>query len=125
MKTALLITAWAAALGLAFSGPALAGKRSRTTTTATTTTTTFATYTGGAATLDHPGRLLASNCFQCHGTNGHGMESLAGKSASDITGELAEMRRESINTEIMHVYAQGLTNEQIDLIADYFSKQQP
>lgn len=120
MKPALLITVWVAALGLAVSGPALAGKRkSRTTTTAATST-----YTSGAATLDHPGRLLASNCFQCHGTNGHGMESLAGKSASEISEELFEMQRETIGTDIMHVYAQGFTDEQIGLIADYFSKQQ-
>jgi sulfide dehydrogenase cytochrome subunit len=118
MKTAFLITAWVAALGLAFSGPALAGKRKRTTTATTTA------YTSGAATLDHPGRLLASNCFQCHGTNGHGMESLAGQSASEISGELYEMQRETIGTDIMHVYAQGFTDAQIGLIADYFSKQQ-
>lgn len=118
MKTALLVTAWVAALGLAFSGPALAGKKKKSKTQAT------AVYTSGAATLDHPGRLLASNCFQCHGTNGRGMESLAGQSASEISDELYEMQRETIGEEIMHVYAQGFTDEQIGLIADYFSKQQ-
>ena len=32
------------------------------------------------------GRLLASNCFQCHGTNGKGpgFDKLAGKSASSL-----------------------------------------
>ncbi|MFD2451435.1 c-type cytochrome [Ideonella paludis] len=32
------------------------------------------------------GRLLASNCFQCHGTNGAGpgFDRLAGKSANEI-----------------------------------------
>jgi sulfide dehydrogenase cytochrome subunit len=116
MKTALLVTAWVAALGLAISGPALAGKRR--------TTTTVSPYTSGAATLNHPGRLLASNCFQCHGTNGHGMESLAGSSASEIADELYEMKRETIGTDIMHVYGHALTDEQASLIADYFSKQQ-
>ena len=40
------------------------------------------------------GRLLASNCFQCHGTDGKGpgFERLAGKSANDIYHELVEMR---------------------------------
>jgi cytochrome c553 len=120
MKSAFVITAWAAVLGLVISGPALAGKRK----TRSTTTTTVSTYTSGAATLNHPGRLLASNCFQCHGTNGHGMEGLAGESVSEISEELYEMQRETIGTDIMHVYAQGFTDEQIGLIADYLSKQQ-
>lgn len=119
MKPALLMTVFITALGLAVSGPALAGKKKR-----SQTTTPPAVYTSGAATLDHPGRLLASNCFQCHGTNGHGMEGLAGKSASEISEELFEMQRETIGKDIMHVYAQGFTDEQIGLIADYFSKQQ-
>ena len=126
MKSALVITAWAAVLGLVISGPALAGKRKSgsTTTTTSVSTTSVSTYTSGAATLSHPGRLLASNCFQCHGTNGHGMEGLAGESAAEISEELYEMQRETIGTDIMHVYAQGFTDEQIELIADYFSKQQ-
>lgn len=146
MKTTFLIAAWIAALGFIFSGPALAGKKKKSSKTETSYSSvvedkssgkknkssskkssggsTSGTYTSGAATLDHPGRLLASNCFQCHGTNGHGMESLAGKSSSDISGDMFEMQREAIGTDIMHVYAQGFTDEQIGLIADYFSKQQ-
>lgn len=116
-------------LGVAVSGPALAGKKktttTRTTTTTTTTATTFSTYTSGAATLNHAGRLLASNCFQCHGTNGHGMESLAGESAREISGELFEMKQKPAGAEMMNVHAQGYTTAQINLIADYFSKQQP
>jgi hypothetical protein len=40
------------------------------------------------------GRLLASNCFQCHGTNGKGpgFDSLAGKSASSIYGDLKDFQ---------------------------------
>jgi sulfide dehydrogenase cytochrome subunit len=40
------------------------------------------------------GRLLASNCFQCHGTNGKGpgFDSLNGKSASEINKDLIEFR---------------------------------
>jgi cytochrome c553 len=53
----------------------------------------------------HPGRLLASNCFQCHGTNGNAvgdMEELAGEDADDILEELREMRARAANTNIMH-----------------------
>lgn len=37
------------------------------------------------------GRLLASNCFQCHGTNGTGgFDKLTGKSASSLFSDLKE-----------------------------------
>ena len=51
----------------------------------------------------NPGRLLASNCFQCHGTDGRGdgtFERLAGKSASEIYNELREMKAENKRGEI-------------------------
>ncbi|MDP1924190.1 MAG: hypothetical protein Q8K57_05335 [Thiobacillus sp.] len=89
------------------------------------TRTSTAPYTSGAMTLNHPGRLLASNCFQCHGTNGHGMEGLAGKSVSDIAGDLKEMAQKSPGAEMMFAHARGYNATQIDLIADYLSKQQP
>jgi sulfide dehydrogenase cytochrome subunit len=122
-----------AALGLALASPVLAdnkssksseSSKSSSSTTVLTTSSSTTVYTSGAATLNHPGRLLASNCFQCHGTNGHGMESLAGKSAGDITGDLFEMRQKPAANNIMNVHAQGYTSAQVNLIADYFSKQQ-
>lgn len=79
-----------------------------------------------AGTPPPPGRLLASNCFQCHGTDGRGdgtFERLAGKSASDIYGELREMRAENKRGEIMTIHALGYTDAQLRAIADYFSKQ--
>jgi cytochrome c553 len=72
------------------------------------------------------GRLLASNCFQCHGTDGRGdgtFERLAGKSASDIYGDLREMKAENKRGEIMTIHALGYTDAQLRAIADYFSKQ--
>lgn len=76
-----------------------------------------------SATLDHPGRTLAANCFQCHGTNGYGLEHLAGESASEIIEELAEMQTKNPRAEIMNAHAKAYTTEEIKLIADYFSKQ--
>lgn len=87
--------------------------------------TSMAPYTSGAMTLNHPGRLLASNCFQCHGTNGHGMESLAGKSVSDIAGDMKEMALKTPGAEMMFAHARGYSAAQVNLIADYLSKQQP
>jgi cytochrome subunit of sulfide dehydrogenase len=75
-------------------------------------------------TADPPaGRLLASNCFQCHGTNGRGgVETLAGESASEIYNELKEMQQK-VPPKMMDMHARGYTDAQIRLIADYFSKQ--
>lgn len=70
-----------------------------------------------------PGRLLASNCFQCHGTNGSGgFDRLAGKSSGEIYNELREMQQKS-PPKMMDMHARGYTDAQLRLIADYFSKQ--
>lgn len=69
------------------------------------------------------GRLLASNCFQCHGTNGTGgFERIAGESAKEIVEELTEMRTKT-HPGIMDTHARGYTDAQIKLIADYFATQ--
>lgn len=72
------------------------------------------------------GRLLASNCFQCHGTNGQGkdtFERLAGESVAEIVEELTEMRQENDRGEIMTVHAFGYTDAQIRALATWFSRQ--
>lgn len=79
-----------------------------------------------APTTPPPGRLLASNCFQCHGTDGKGdgtFEKLAGKSASEIASELREMKAENKRGEIMTIHALGYSDAQVRAIADYFSRQ--
>lgn len=81
---------------------------------------------GQSGSQPHPGRLLASNCFQCHGTNGNAlgdMRRLADRDADDIYEDLLEMRAASANSNVMHVQARGYTDEQLRLIADYFSRQ--
>lgn len=75
------------------------------------------------------GRLLASNCMQCHGTNGQprrgGIESLEGKSYSGLKNGLAEMARKNPTSdkeeEIMIVHAKAFTPAEIDAIARYLS----
>lgn len=71
------------------------------------------------------GRLLASNCAQCHGTNGSGgFEALRGKSASDIYNELKEEAANlAVGNEIMDAHAKGYTDAQMRAIADFLSKQ--
>lgn len=74
-----------------------------------------------AATLN--GRLLASNCFQCHGTNGTGgFDKLAGKSSSEIYGDLKEFASGKEDPDgIMAAHAMGFSDEQLKSIASYFS----
>lgn len=72
-----------------------------------------------------PGRLLASNCFQCHGTGGrdNSFERLAGMSERDLFEEMKELQREDVEREIMARHANGYSDAQIRLIARYFATQ--
>ena len=71
------------------------------------------------------GRLLASNCFQCHGTNGSGgFEKLTGKSALEIYSELKKFSTGSEDPNgIMAAHAMGFSDVQLDAIANYFASQ--
>lgn len=69
------------------------------------------------------GRLLASNCFQCHGTNGSGgFDRLSGKSANETYKDLKEFAngKEDPNS-IMAAHAMGFTDAQLRAMAVYFS----
>lgn len=77
-----------------------------------------------AAAVAHPGRPLAANCFQCHGTDGIAGElKIAGESVSEIVSALNDMRTRNPGSNIMNVHALAYTPAEITLIADYFSKQ--
>jgi cytochrome c553 len=71
----------------------------------------------------HPGRLLASNCFQCHGTNGSGgFDRIQG--STEVLSELRKFASgEEDPTGIMAAHAVGYTDEQLRLIADFLFKQ--
>ena len=77
-----------------------------------------------AGSIDLPGRLLASNCFQCHGSNGYAGELKIGdQSASSIISDLNEMKTKDPRSNIMNLHARAYTTEEIKLIAEYISKQ--
>lgn len=71
------------------------------------------------------GRLLASNCFQCHGTNGKGpgFERLTGESANEIYKELQEFRSGKEGKGIMAAHALGYTDAQLRVLAQWLSTQ--
>lgn len=65
------------------------------------------------------GRLLASNCFQCHGTGGvGGFENIRGGEASEIREYLSQ----AANSGIMAAHAQGYTTAQINAIITYLQQ---
>ena len=72
-----------------------------------------------------PGRLLAAQCAQCHGTNGAGpgFDNIAGKSASEMFHELREMKYRTQIESIMDRQARGYTDDQLLLISTFLSTQ--
>lgn len=82
------------------------------------------TVLGRASAMDHPGRTLSANCFQCHGTNGYAGElKIAGMGYSELVSKLTSYRTRDPKLDIMYFHAQAYTDTEINLIADYFSKQ--
>ncbi len=78
------------------------------------------TPTDPVVTTPTVGRLLASQCAQCHRTDANpnkGFEDLIGE---EIYGELVEMKQKN-KLELMHLQAKGYSDEQIRLIDDYFN----
>jgi cytochrome c553 len=73
------------------------------------------------------GRLLASGCFQCHGSGGvGGFERLAGRGADDLVRELQRLRAEDereAGQNIMVRHARGYSDAQIHALAQWLSRQ--
>lgn len=78
---------------------------------------------GAAAAVAQPanteGRLLASNCFQCHGTLGTGgFDNIRGSEASEVLEYLTK----TANRDIMAAHAQGYTRAQLQSIIAYLQQ---
>lgn len=71
------------------------------------------------------GRLLASNCFQCHGTNGKGpgFDKLAGKSARKLFDEMKEYQSGEEGDGIMARHAMGYSDAQLRALSQWLSQQ--
>lgn len=65
-------------------------------------------------------RLWASNCAQCHGTNGQSgaIDQLAGDPVSDTVSKMKDQRT---HNSIMGAVARGLTDAEVQAIAEYFA----
>ena len=77
------------------------------------------------AQVDQPGRLLASNCFQCHGTNGKGpgFDTIAGKTVGEIYTKLKEFQAGKEGNGIMAKHAMGYTDLQMQDLDKWLASQ--
>ena len=70
-------------------------------------------------------RNLAATCTACHGTDGRSVDgippSLAGQDKNYLLQTLKEFKAGKRPATIMHQHAKGYTDEQLELIATYFS----
>ena len=75
--------------------------------------------------ISPPGRLLASNCFQCHGTNGKGpaFDKLAGKSARKLFQEMKKYQSGEEGDGIMARHAMGYSDAQLRELSQWLSEQ--
>lgn len=78
---------------------------------------------GAQAQTPPPGRLLASNCFQCHGTDGKGpgFDQIAGKSPDEIYKKLRDFSTGKEGTGIMARHAMGYTDSQMRALSIWLS----
>ncbi len=75
---------------------------------------------------NHLGRNLAAQCANCHGTNGKSVAqvpSLAGQPSNVLVQKMKDYRDGKLPASIMHQLAKGYSDEQVALMADYFSRQ--
>lgn len=70
------------------------------------------------------GAMLSNSCSACHGTDGKSpgaIPSIYGKSGQFIHKALTEFRAGTRPSTVMERHAKGYTDEEIQLIADYFA----
>lgn len=109
-------TTWAAALALAVASGTLCAQ------------TPAPAAAAPSVALPSNAGYLASNCANCHGTTGNAkgaMPSLAGQPKAFIVDQMKAFRDGKRPATIMHQLAKGYTDAQIELVADFFSKQTP
>ncbi len=73
-------------------------------------------------------RALAATCAQCHGTDGHAVQGealvrLAGLPQDYLLNQLMAFRNGQRPATIMHQITRGYSQEQLETLAQYFSKQ--
>jgi len=87
----------------------------------------FAAAPLAAVAQDSPAaRSLAATCASCHGTEGRSVTQevapLAGLPREHIAAQMKAFRDGSRPATVMHQIAKGYSDQQIELIADYFAR---
>jgi sulfide dehydrogenase cytochrome subunit len=70
--------------------------------------------------------MLSASCEGCHGTYGRSpgaIPTIAGKSADYLRKTLEDFRSSDTQATVMGRHVKGYTDEEIRLIAEFFSKQ--
>lgn len=71
-------------------------------------------------------RSLAATCAACHGTDGRSTTkeviALAGLPKEHVVSQMRAFRDGTRPATVMHQIAKGYSDQQIDLLADYFSR---
>jgi cytochrome c553 len=72
-------------------------------------------------------RNLAAACFTCHGTDGRSVggvtPSLAGQDRNYLLQAMKDFKAGKRPATIMHQQAKGYTDEELEALAGYFSRQ--
>ena len=86
----------------------------------------FSATATAADTIPANTRYLASNCANCHGTNGvsgSAMPSLAGLKEEYFIAQMQAFKTDKRPATIMHQISKGYSDEQIKVLAAYFAAQ--
>ncbi|HTS53890.1 MAG TPA: c-type cytochrome [Burkholderiales bacterium] len=79
-----------------------------------------------AAGQDQAARSLAANCTGCHGPSGNSsgaIPSIAGLEKPYIVTAMQEFKAGTRQATVMHQHAKGYTDQEIEVLAEYFSRQ--
>jgi cytochrome c553 len=69
---------------------------------------------------------IAATCAACHGTNGNSVNTtptLAGLDPGYFTTQMLAFKKGERSSTVMHHHAKGLSNDEINALALYFSQQ--
>jgi len=71
-------------------------------------------------------RSLAANCTGCHGPSGNSsgaIPAIAGLERAYIVTAMQEFKAGTRQATVMHQHAKGYSDQEIEILAEYFSKQ--
>jgi len=69
------------------------------------------------------GRNLGASCVTCHGKNATGTGTLDGMPKDRLMQTMKDFKSGARPATLMHQLSKGYTEQQVELLAEYFSKQ--